>query len=92
MLHRLSQVSGGAGTTAFVYDADGQRIIRREPSGATTLYLDGQELRLQSGSVSGTRYYAHGGAGVAVRRQTGNVLTLARERPSGQLLLERERY
>ncbi len=29
----------------MVYDADGQRLIRREPDGSTTLYLGSLELR-----------------------------------------------
>ena len=47
----------GGQTTSFVYDADGNRLIRKEP-GATTLYLPGMELRLNhaTGAVNGTRY------------------------------------
>ena len=54
-----------------------QRLLRREPGGATTLYLDGQELQLSAGTVSGTRYYAHGAATVAVRKQSGGSNTLS---------------
>ncbi|MGC7095385.1 RHS repeat-associated core domain-containing protein [Amycolatopsis lurida] len=57
-----------ADETSYVNDADGNRLIRREPN-ATTLYLDGTELRLDktSGTVSGTRHYRFAGTTVAVR-------------------------
>ena len=47
----------------YVYDADGNRLIRRDPTG-TTLYLDGQELRLDkaTGKLTGTRYYGTAGS------------------------------
>ncbi|WP_433364036.1 RHS repeat-associated core domain-containing protein [Actinoplanes sp. CA-142083] len=56
------------GDTTFVYDADGNRLLRREP-GAVTLYLGDQEFRLDkaTGKRTGTRYYGNGDATVAVR-------------------------
>lgn len=58
--------------TTYVYDADGNRLLRKEP-GATTLYLGSTELRLDTstGQVDGTRYYTHGGGIVAIRTITG---------------------
>ncbi|MGW4798359.1 type IV secretion protein Rhs, partial [Nonomuraea sp. NPDC004297] len=68
----LTKVAEGTAVTSFVHDADGERLIRREP-GATTLYLPGMELRLDTsnGSAEATRYYAHDSATIAVRRPSG---------------------
>jgi RHS repeat-associated protein len=68
----LAKVTDGSGATQFVYDADGNRLIRRDPTGIT-LYLDGQELRLTAatGSLKGTRYYSAGGKTVAMRDASG---------------------
>ncbi|MEV6850597.1 RHS repeat-associated core domain-containing protein [Actinoplanes sp. NPDC051411] len=59
-----------AATTSFAYSADGDRLLRRDP-GATTLYLDGTELRLSAGTVSATRYYTSGTSVVALRTASG---------------------
>ncbi|GAA4635358.1 RHS repeat-associated core domain-containing protein [Actinoallomurus vinaceus] len=66
----LAKSTKGDQTTSFVYDADGDRLIRREP-GATTLYLGSMELRLDSTGVSATRYYTLGDDTVAVRTAKG---------------------
>jgi RHS repeat-associated protein len=60
------------GDTTFVYDTTGQRLIRHEPD-ASTLYLGGQEIRLNhtTGAVTATRYYTHGGTTIAVRTGAG---------------------
>ncbi|GAB3406654.1 RHS repeat domain-containing protein [Flindersiella endophytica] len=65
----LSKVTKNGQETSYVYDANGERLIRRDPSG-TTLYLGGTELTLKNGAVSGTRYYEHGDQTVAVRLAT----------------------
>ncbi len=54
--------------STYLYDADGGRLIAREPS-ATTLYVFGQEVRLETGTStpSWTRYYSHNGHVVAQR-------------------------
>lgn len=68
---RLSSAKAADGkTTSFVYTADGARLLRRDPSG-TTLYLGQQEIKLANGTKTGTRYYSHGGATVAVRTGGG---------------------
>jgi RHS repeat-associated protein len=69
----LEKVSdSSAGDTSFVYDADGERLLRRDPA-ATTVYLDNMELRLTkaSGAVTATRYYEHNGQTVAMRTTSG---------------------
>ncbi|MFC5290282.1 RHS repeat-associated core domain-containing protein [Actinokineospora guangxiensis] len=69
----LSKVTKGSSVTEFLYDASGDRLIRREP-GATTLYLGGSEYRLDTATatVRGTRYIDAGGA-TAVRTADGKV-------------------
>ncbi|MFC7617232.1 type IV secretion protein Rhs [Actinokineospora soli] len=79
---RLASVVEGTKTTSFVYDADGNRLMRKEP-GATTLYLGNQELRLgASGTPSVTRYYSSGGRVVALRRGLGALTWLASDHQS----------
>lgn len=66
---RLEKVTEHDGRISkYVYDADGERLIKRE-SGITTLYLDGMELVLQNTTkeLTARRYYDHGGADIAVR-------------------------
>ncbi|MEU5216860.1 RHS repeat-associated core domain-containing protein [Streptomyces sp. NPDC020807] len=67
----LSQVSEGTTTTAsYIYDSEGQRLIRKDASGTTLTLPGGTELLLKpGGTVVGTRYYTHNGATVAVRKQ-----------------------
>ncbi|MEU4742211.1 RHS repeat-associated core domain-containing protein [Actinosynnema sp. NPDC023658] len=66
--NRLDTVTSPDGPTKYVYDADGNQLIRRDP-GKTTLYLPTQELTRDNttGTVTGTRYYTHNGATIAVR-------------------------
>ncbi len=87
-------------TTDNVYDADGQRLIRRTPDGKTTLYLGSMELELSSGAVTGKRYYTTAdGSQVAVRTPTGLTWLLSGNAGSEQLAIDgttqaarRERY
>ncbi|MFJ8580885.1 RHS repeat domain-containing protein [Micromonospora sp. NPDC093277] len=69
---RLAMASDGDEKTTFVYDASGARLLRRDPT-ATTLYLNGQELRLERGTgrLAATRYYTHGDRTVASRTESG---------------------
>jgi RHS repeat-associated protein len=69
---KVESIEDAQGTTEFVYDADGNRLIRRDPAGKT-LYLDGTELRYDetSGEQTCTRYYQHLGTTVAVRTAAG---------------------
>ncbi|MGW6563683.1 polymorphic toxin-type HINT domain-containing protein, partial [Streptomyces hydrogenans] len=56
----LEKVTAGTKESSYVYDAGGNRLIKREATG-TTLYLPGTELKLDAaGNVAKTtRYYAH---------------------------------
>ncbi|WP_328677965.1 toxin C-terminal domain-containing protein [Streptomyces sp. NBC_00322] len=70
-----STISGA--TTKFLYDAEGTRILKREPT-ATTLYLPGgQELVLtkSTGALAGTRYYSVPG-GSAIRTSSDGKVRL----------------
>ncbi|MEV5635960.1 RHS repeat-associated core domain-containing protein [Agromyces sp. NPDC052230] len=61
----------GTGGASFVYDADGNRIVRTDTTG-TTVYASGQEIHITSnGTVKATRYYSFAGNTVAVRTDRG---------------------
>jgi RHS repeat-associated protein len=70
----LVLVTDGLSTTEFVYDADGERLLRRA-NGATTLYLPGMEVTWDpaAGTEEATRYYEHAGETVAVRENDGTL-------------------
>lgn len=70
----LASVSGPAGDTSFVYDADGERLIRHDPKGST-LYLASGEVRLDKATdtASTTRYYDFNGSTVAMRTNSSAV-------------------
>ncbi|GAA2045300.1 RHS repeat-associated core domain-containing protein [Catenulispora yoronensis] len=60
---RLASVTDGTGATlaAFVNDADGNQLIRRDPT-STTLYLPGEEVtRTSAGVITAKRQYTLGG-------------------------------
>jgi len=69
---RIEKITEGSKTTSFLYDADGNRLIRRDPGG-TTLYLPNMELRLDNGAATAktTRYYTYLGQTIAMRTATG---------------------
>lgn len=69
---RLETSTDAGGETRYIYDADGSRLIRRDPAGKT-LYLPGQEIRYttSTGANSCVRYYALGGSVVASRTAAG---------------------
>ncbi|GAA0590406.1 hypothetical protein HPO96_04310 [Kribbella sandramycini] len=55
-----------AGGSSYVYDADGQVLLRRD-SGSTTLFVGSGELKLTGTVLKGTRYYD----GLGVRTASG---------------------
>ncbi|GLX09002.1 hypothetical protein Misp03_59280 [Microbispora sp. NBRC 16548] len=87
-------------TTDNVYDADGQRLIRRTPDGKTTLYLGSMELELSAGTVTGKRYYTTAdGSQIAIRTPATLTWLLSGNAGSEQLAIDdttqaarRERY
>ncbi|MEU2944289.1 RHS repeat-associated core domain-containing protein [Nocardiopsis alba] len=71
----LVQVTEEDGSrTSYTYDADGQRLLRDDPT-STTLYLPGMELRLDKQDLikEATRFYSHAGQTVAVRQNDGTL-------------------
>ncbi|WP_426570362.1 RHS repeat-associated core domain-containing protein [Streptomyces canus] len=67
----LSRLTEGTKTTDYLYDANGELLIRRGPD-KTVLYLAGQELHYDTAANKFTaqRYYPAGDA-TAVRTETG---------------------
>lgn len=69
----LAQVDAGGPsptTTKYLYDADGNQLIRRDP-GKTTLFAGDTEIVVNTGVtpsvlLGAVRSYAHGGAGTPV--------------------------
>ncbi len=70
----LISVTDGLARTEYVYDADGERLLRRA-NGATTLYLPGMEITWDpaAGTEEATRYYEHDGETIAVRENDGDL-------------------
>ncbi|MFL1434767.1 RHS repeat-associated core domain-containing protein [Nocardiopsis protaetiae] len=70
----LVQVTDGLAKTAYVYDANGERLLRRA-NGATTLYLPGSEITWDpaAGTKEGTRYYTHADETVAIRENDNSL-------------------
>lgn len=68
--HGLVEAVVGDRSTAFVYDAEGNRLIRRE-EGSTLLTVAGTEVTATGQTVTATRYYTLDGTTVALRRSGG---------------------
>ncbi len=69
-----STTRNSAPTSSYVYDADGDRLIKKE-NGKATLYLDGTEVEFTTatGALTSTRYYQFDGKTVAVRQSGGGL-------------------
>ncbi|MGW7074694.1 RHS repeat-associated core domain-containing protein [Streptomyces sp. NPDC054866] len=75
---RLAKTVEASSETGYLYDADGELLIRRSVGeGDTVLYLGATEVRVTTKgtkkTLSGTRYYAANGQMIAVRTATGGV-------------------
>ncbi|MFI9556177.1 RHS repeat-associated core domain-containing protein [Nonomuraea endophytica] len=98
-LGQLSQVTVDGRPTSMVYDAGGERLIRRTET-ATTLYLGTMEIALSGGQLSAKRYYATANDTVVAMRDGAEVIwTLPGLHGSNQLAVSdatgqvrRERY
>ncbi|NJP30172.1 DNRLRE domain-containing protein, partial [Microbispora sp. SCL1-1] len=67
-LGQLDKATIDGQDTTMVYDADGERLIRRAPGGKATLYLGSMEIEVNGDSITGKRYYtASDGATIAMR-------------------------
>jgi RHS repeat-associated protein len=84
--HLESAVSDGMKSSA-VYDADGERLIRREGT-KNTLYLDNTEVQVDTatGVVNSTRYYAFDGQTVAMRQSSGGGVRVLLSDQSGSAI------
>ncbi|MEV4559335.1 RHS repeat-associated core domain-containing protein [Kitasatospora sp. NPDC049285] len=67
---RLAKVHGTAGDTTYVYDANGQVLLQKDPA-STVLYLPGEQITLAGGATTGVRYTALPGGGTVVRTGFG---------------------
>ncbi|XVV15800.1 polymorphic toxin-type HINT domain-containing protein [Actinoplanes sp. CA-131856] len=67
---RLAEVTTGSGTTKYLYDADGNQLIRRDP-GRTSFFAADTEVVINTAadpvvSLGAVRTYTQGGGGAAV--------------------------
>ncbi|TDQ53342.1 RHS repeat-associated core domain-containing protein [Actinorugispora endophytica] len=89
---KLVRVTDGDAQTEFRYGADGSRLVRETPTDAT-LYLPGMEVRMDKAafSLEATRFYDHGGEGVAVRENDNKLSWLfADHHGTGELSVDSE--
>ncbi|MET8198030.1 HNH/endonuclease VII fold putative polymorphic toxin [Micromonospora taraxaci] len=71
---KLASAVDSGGTTSYIYDADGNRLIRRDPTGSTLYLPGGTEVRKPtSGNAVGTRYYSGTAGPIAVRTSAGTL-------------------
>ena len=85
----LTAITGGtAGNSSFVYDADGGLLLEKDP-GATTLYLPGEQITLNTATqaTTGIRYFTLPGGGTAYRTGTGTAYGYEIADPHGTNLL-----
>jgi RHS repeat-associated protein len=69
----LTAVTAASGGSSYIYDADGNLLLQKDP-GTTTLYLPNEQIALNTttGQITGTRFYALPGGGQAVRTGSGS--------------------
>lgn len=68
LLGTLKSATTGTATTRYVHTATGERLARITPDGTATIYLGGQEVDIRNGTeTTARRYYAAGGATIAIR-------------------------
>ncbi|PZF79455.1 hypothetical protein C1I92_31040 [Jiangella anatolica] len=74
---RVKTASTSAGASSFIYTADGDRLVRRDPA-TVTIYLPGHELELATATntVSARRYYSFAGQTISVRSPAGGLQDL----------------
>ncbi|MFC9246592.1 RHS repeat domain-containing protein [Streptomyces sp. NPDC057136] len=65
----LQSVTQGTNVSSYLYDTEGQRLIRKDSTGTTLSLPGGTELKLDKAgaTVTGTRYYSVAGKAVAMR-------------------------
>jgi RHS repeat-associated protein len=86
----LTKVTEAGGSqTSYLYDASGNRVQRKDPSG-TTVYLPGTELKLSADGTKteATRYYEYAGQTVAVRTAAKVSFIAADHHGTGELAID----
>lgn len=63
---KLGKLTEGAAATDYVYDAEGELLIRRDPAGETILYTGSNEVHLKGTKKWAARSYSISGVKVAV--------------------------
>ena len=79
----------GVGTSSFVYNPDGQRLLRRDPNGSLTAYLENIEINLAPAAAASaavyTTSYSIGSALIALRKSNPSSLNYISRDPQGSL-------
>jgi RHS repeat-associated protein len=68
----VATLTSSGATTSYIYDAGGNRLAAKDPTGET-VYLGHTEIRRTSGAVAATRFYQHAGWQIATRVDTGTL-------------------
>jgi len=89
--HVASVTNADGKQTSFVYSAGGDRLLRKEPN-ATTLYLPGMELRMDTTTkaVEDTRFIGLAAGAVAVRTAKGIQFQVSDAHGTGQAAVDAE--
>ncbi|MCC3762659.1 hypothetical protein K3N28_06195 [Glycomyces sp. TRM65418] len=76
---RLETVTNGENTTRFYDDAEGNRLVRKDPDGSITAWVAGYELHYNAAANTkqAIRYYTHAGTVIAQRTGLGAILFVA---------------
>ncbi|QUQ67855.1 RHS repeat domain-containing protein [Kutzneria sp. CA-103260] len=89
---KLATDTTSSGGSSYVYDADGNLVVRRDP-GQTTLFVGDQQIVLNkaTNTVTTTRYYTINGQTIACRVGDGNQQYLVPDRQgTDQLTLDED--
>ena len=86
----LAALTQGADNYSYLYDADGNRLITRDPTGKTLYLPNGMELRYTTatGTTSCIRHYSHLGAVVGVRTPAGLTWQTGDHHGTGQISID----
>ncbi|TQS09298.1 DNRLRE domain-containing protein [Microbispora hainanensis] len=74
-LGQLDKATINGQDTTMVYDADGERLIRRDPGGKATLYLGSMEIEVNGSAITGKRYYTTPDGSTVAMRTGGDGVT-----------------
>ncbi|MEV1155046.1 polymorphic toxin-type HINT domain-containing protein [Micromonospora chokoriensis] len=82
---QLTGVTEGAKNHTYLYGGDGNRLVARDPTGAT-LYLPGTEIRYTTATAqkAATRYYTYAGQTCAMRQTSTGVTWLVSDHQGTQ--------